>query len=57
MSCDPTLTEVNKRKAVMYNNKTIKNLLLVTIVRSEFHLISSCGSAKEIWDTFCETKK
>ena len=48
-----TLSDTDK-KTIEKNNKA-KNLLLTTIARSEFYLISSCETAKEIWDILCET--
>ena len=48
-----TLTDTEKR-TIEKNNKA-KNLLLTTIAASEYYLISSCGTAKEIWDRLSET--
>ena len=48
-----TLSDTDK-KIIEKNNKA-KNLLLTTIAPSEFYLISSCETAKEIWDILCET--
>ena len=41
-------------KSIEKNNKA-KNLLLTTIAPSEFYLISSCDTAKDIWDTLSNT--
>ena len=41
-------------KKIEKNNKA-KSLLLTTIAPFEFYLISSCKTAKQIWDKLCET--
>ena len=48
-----TLSDTDK-KTIEKNNKA-KNPLLTTITPSEFYLISSCETVKEIWDILCET--
>ena len=48
-----TLTD-SEKKIIEKNNKA-KNLLMTTIAPSEFYLILSCASAKEIWDILSET--
>ena len=53
VNAEARLTQ-DQKKAIEKNN-TAKNLLLTTISPSEFYLISSCTTAKQVWDTLSET--
>ncbi len=53
MNDDGSFTD-EQLKHIEKNNKA-KNLLLTTIAPSEFYLISSCETAKDIWDTLSKT--
>ena len=53
VNAEARLTQ-DQKKAIEKNN-TAKNLLLTTISPSEFYLISSCTTAKKVWDTLSET--
>ena len=49
----PILTDEDKKKLEL--NHSAKNLILMSISHSVFAMISSCETAKDIWDKLCET--